>query len=73
MKTTTEIMRESLALTTHTPNLDRLDPMAREILGDTLRGLFRIHPITAPVAPSDAEDRDTLAKAFGPLLPEAFK
>ena len=59
--------------TTHTPNLDNLDPVAREILGDTLRGLFRIHPLVPPVAPSEADDRATLAKAFGPLLPENFK
>ena len=39
--------------TTHTPNLDALDPVAREILGDVLTGLFRIHPVTPPVAPED--------------------
>ena len=53
--------------TTHTPNLDRLDPMAREIFGDVLTGLFRIHPIAPPVAPSDDEDEvseDELAQAF---------
>ena len=60
-------------ITTHTPNLDALDPVAREILGDTLRGLFRIHPVTPPVAPSNAEDRTDLAEANGPLLPETFK
>ena len=38
--------------TTHTPNLDNLDPVAREILGDVLTGLFRIYPITPPVAPA---------------------
>ena len=59
--------------TTHTPNLDRLDPMAREIFGDVLRGLFRIHSVPPPVAPSNAEDRTDLAKAHGPLLPENFK
>ena len=46
-------------ITTHTPNLDALDPVAREILGDTLRGLFRIHPITPPVAPTDDDDPQT--------------
>lgn len=60
-------------ITTHTPNLDALDPVAREILGDTLRGLFRIHSVPPPVAPSNAEDRTDLAKAHGPLLPENFK
>ena len=63
MKTTTEIMRESLALTTHTPNLDALDPVAREIFGDVLTGLFRIHPIVPPVAPEgDSEPQTEKAK-----------
>lgn len=52
--------------TTHTPNLDRLDPMAREILGDVLTGLFRIHPIAPPVASGDDDEvsEDELAEAF---------
>ena len=52
--------------TTHTPNLDALDPVAREILGDTLRGLFRIHPIhpiTPPVAPEGDDSEPQTEKA----------
>ena len=37
--------------TTHTPNLDALDPFERAILDETLTALLRLHPITPPVAP----------------------
>jgi hypothetical protein len=58
--------------------LDNLNANERAMIDRTMLDLLRVVPLGHAADRANAErqvesDRDALAKAFGPLLPDAFK